>query len=190
MVVFEKKTETFESSVEKLVLKDEKDVIKATDLAKSIKEMTKEIEGERDAYVAPAKEIIRIAKDNYDPVIKRAKGITDVLKQKVGAYIQEQNEKKRVAAAKIVGQATSGYIKEETAVQKLEALPEEQSRAVGNAGGQIRVSEYRDWEIEDETLIPREYLVIDRAKIRKAVITDGQEVPGIKVITKTRPSLY
>lgn len=48
--------------------------------------------------------------------------------------------------------------------------------------GSATVQERKDWEIENESLIPKEYFKLDEAKIGK-VIRAGGAVPGIK--TKT-----
>lgn len=46
--------------------------------------------------------------------------------------------------------------------------------------GRATVQERKDWEIENESQIPKEYFKLDEAKIGK-VIRAGGSVPGIKV---------
>lgn len=48
--------------------------------------------------------------------------------------------------------------------------------------GTATIQERKDWEIENESLIPKEYFKLDEAKVGK-IIRAGGSVPGIKIKT-------
>lgn len=52
--------------------------------------------------------------------------------------------------------------------------------------GTVGMAEHRTWEVADEAQIPREYFVLDEARIGKEV-RGGGEIPGIKVVVNYVP---
>lgn len=92
---------------------------------------------------------------------------------------QIEAERKR-GEEKLAAQVESGYLKPETAAQKLEKLPEVPERAEGNVGT-ILTRIIPKYEILDESLLPREYLMPDRGKIWEAVRSGVKEIPGCRI---------
>lgn len=174
--------------IENIVVRNDEDVATASDITKRIKEVRLKVEAEKEEYVKPAKEIIAKAKNVYDPVILNCKQLEDTIKGKNGDYIIAKNQKIRQEQEKIAKQMEEGKIKEEVAIRKMEQVGEE-AKSIRGEISQIRVSERKDVEIFDETLLPREYLVPDFQKIKKVVLA-GIEVPGAKIVKKVITSQY
>lgn len=49
----------------------------------------------------------------------------------------------------------------------------------------IRTMTRKDIEIENPGLVPDEFWVIDEVKLRAAVLRDGRDIPGVRIIEKT-----
>jgi hypothetical protein len=174
--------------VDTAIVKSEEDVANATDIAKRIREVRLKVEAEKKEYEKPAKEIIAKAKSVYDPVINTLKTIEDKIKDKSAEYIIAERQRVREAQAKVEKKLEEGKMKDTTAVRKMEEIGEEKKSIRGEMG-QMRVTEYKDVEIYDETLLPREYLVPDTQKIKKLVLA-GVEIAGAKIVIKNKTSLY
>lgn len=179
---------TFQEQIEEAVVKTDDDAKEATNIAKQIKELRLVVEKEKDEYIKPAKEIQNKAKAQYDPVINLCKALEKNITGKATEFILAQRKAIEEKQRKIAERAQSGRIKESTAIKQMEDLGEAK-KTVQSEKGQIRVAEYDDIEIKDESLIPREYLVPDTVRIRKAVL-GGQEIPGVIKVKKVRTSLY
>jgi transcriptional regulator of heat shock response len=174
--------------VETMEVKTNEDAQEATTIAKQVKEIRLLVEKEKDAYVKPAKEIQNKAKAVYDPVIDVCKNLERTIVAKASQFILAQRKAVEEKQQKIADSVQSGRIKEETALRQMEKIPDVK-KSVQGENGQIRVSEYEDIEIQNENLIPRNYLVPDTAKIRKAVL-GGVDVPGVIKVKKVKNSLY
>lgn len=172
-----------------LEVKSDEDLSKLSDWTKQVKDVSKKVTIEKDEYVKPAKEIISKAKSVYDPFLELAKKVEKILKDKGTAYVIARNKAIEDQKGKIAGRAERGTIREETAVRKMEELPDQIKTAKGESS-EFRVTMVDDVEIVDEALIPREYLDINMPRLRAAVCKARIEVPGAKLIQKPRTSSY
>ncbi len=186
--LYKERAMTFQEYIETAQIKTDEDAKHATTIAKDIRELRKAVEGEKDEYIKPAKEIQNKAKAQYDPVINLCKVLEKEITTKATEFILQQKKAIEEKQRKIAERAQSGKIKEETAVRQMEKAGEVK-KSIQGENGQIRVAEYEDIEITDEALIPREYLVPDTVRIRKAVL-GGIDIPGVKKIKKIRTSIY
>ena len=78
----------------------------------------------------------------------------------------------------------TGYIKPETAITKMAAVPEVRKPPAATDLSKLTLRMRKDVEIVDQALIPEEYYKpreLDMAKLRK-VVTAGAAVPGTKMI--------
>jgi hypothetical protein len=55
-------------------------------------------------------------------------------------------------------------------------------KTIHTDAGRATVQERKDWEVENEALVPDEYWTLDTAKIGRIIRADGT-IPGIKVTT-------
>jgi hypothetical protein len=56
---------------------------------------------------------------------------------------------------------------------------------ISDSAPEIRTRKTKDIEIMDPSQIPDEFWVIDITALRKAVLTDKRDVPGVRIIEKT-----
>jgi len=69
----------------------------------------------------------------------------------------------------------------EKAAEKIEEIIPQKNIITNNGAIQFRT--IKDVVIEDETKLPREFLVPNMVKIRKVAL-EGVEIPGVKVVEK------
>lgn len=180
LTVVKRKTTNIAKEVEAIDVSDNDAVKKAGTI---IKEAKKWLKGERDKYIAPAKEIIAQAKDQYDPFIKNVEDVEKKLKARVTEYVTEQNRIAEKERQRLADRVERGTMKAETAVDKMEKI-EDPGKSVGG----VTVRTIKKMRITDASLIPREFLVPDEVAIRKALL-NGQEIPGAEIYEDQSASL-
>ena len=143
----------------------------ASDTLHSIKEATRVLTEKKTDITRPMMESLAKVKALFSPLELALKDADKMVRSKMLAYTIAEQEKVEAKKAKIASRVEKGTMREDTAVAKLDAVGD-----VAKTQG-IRVQTRRQLEIEDEMMIPREYLVPDRDKISKALFA-GIEVPG------------
>jgi alanyl-tRNA synthetase len=164
---------------------NDKELEQVSDSIKQVKTIKKFIEQEKDKFVAPAKAIIAEARTKYDPYIKKCEEAESQMKSVAGSFMIAK-EKERVAAEKkIADKVESGYIKPETAMTKMEALPEAPKTVRTDTGSGLRMSKRKVAVITDKDLIPDEYWVIDEVRVRREALekekNNQPQIPGVEI---------
>src|SRR3990167_1978201 len=134
IAVVQEKTEGMEKMIEAFKITTDEELGLVADEIKKIKTLQKYIEQEKDKLVDPAKAIIAEAKDKYDPFIKKCQNAEIVLKERARAYMTQKEQKRIEDEKKIAARVEKGTLKIETAVKKLEALPEAQNTVRSEQG--------------------------------------------------------
>jgi len=186
---YRQETSQLEKALLTFEIKDDDDLASVSDKVKEVKDTAKAIEADKEKFTAPAKAIVAQARATYDPLIDICKRLEKALKDKATTYIVEKN--KRLAAEKELhaSRAEKGEIKEETALRRIEAVPEE-TRSMKTGSSELRVTMVEDIEIVDVTAIPREYYDLNTTRLKAAVLKARLEVPGVKIIKKPRTSSF
>lgn len=191
--VLQKEVNTQEEQITSLIVKDDASLKEASDRIKAVKDLKKKIETERDLFTAPAKEIISAAKAKYDPLTTALAGFEKVLKDKAQAFMTERDAKQTADIAKLGNRVVSGTMRSDTAIRKIEAMPDATKTRTENSG--LRVIKRKDVEVVDlstlavskselDVLAIDGYIVWDMVKVRKDVLA-GIPVPGARIIEKT-----
>jgi len=144
----------------------------------------KAIKADMDSLLDPIKETIEGIKAKYDPRLKALKSVIDALSQKTTEYQTSLVNAKLEAESKITAKVESGYIKPETAIDKLSNLQPIEKSVTTEVGGATFV-EYPQCEVEDITKVPMEYHEVDMVKVR-ALMKSGTKLPGIRYWTEQR----
>ena len=66
-------------------------------------------------------------------------------------------------------------------------IPTDSLKHVVTQNGSVSYTSVRRWEVQDTDKIPREYFVLDEARIGKLVKAGIQEIPGIRIWTEQVP---
>lgn len=165
-------------------IKTDEDIASVSDKIKGIKTFEKLVNAEMAKIIDPLKQVIDDTKVKYDPYLKSCINAEAALKAKATLYLEAKEAERKKAETKIVNDLASGKIKkEETAIAKLEKLPE-QVKTTKTENSSLQMKKIPGMEIVDEKLIPDEYWVVDMVKLKKVVVA-GVEVPGTKLIYTT-----
>lgn len=166
-----------------IIITNQDEYTHAGDVMKLCKNKIKEIDDERKQYTQPLDE-------SKKRIMAKAKSITEPLEQYVAKiskamgdwYLQE--EKKRQAEQKKL---------EEQAIAEVGDNPDvivPIVESVKTTKGQVSTTtgiKYNTFEIVDESLVPREYLMLDESKIKEAINKGGvKSISGIKIVEQVR----
>lgn len=129
---------------------------------------------QRETVLGPLREAERAVREWFKAPIETHQMIETVLKQRVAGY-QETLKQEKHKAIVAAGQAPTP-----TAMAQLTALATPPTPAA--------ISFRKTWDVEivDPNLVPREYLLIDVAALRKVCqATKGQiQVPGVRFVQR------
>lgn len=155
------------------------------DKVKNIKTLAKAIKEKKDKFVAPAKAIVDEAKATFDPLIKECENAELILKERAQKYMLAKEEKDRIAKEKIAAKVEAGTMKPETAVKKMEAMPEVQNTVRTDTGAGLRMAKRKVAKITDVSLIPDEFWIVDEVRVRREALERekyGKDpIPGVTI---------
>ena len=167
-----------------LEVKDQTTLQEASTYLISAKKEYKALKADMDKLLEPFKEGIDGVKEKYDLRLKSLKSVIDVLNDKTSGYttrLMNEAQAKAQAISDRVGEG-KGHLKPETAIKQLESI-EKGDTSIETVVGSMTFRNVPQLVIEDISLIPREYLVPDEAKIKSALKL-GLQVKGAKLINK------
>jgi DNA modification methylase len=187
--VLVKQAEKMDNEIGKFQVTNEDELKMVAEKTKQIKTLQKLIEKDKDDYVAPAKAIIAKAKEKYDPFIKRCENAVEVLKQRAKKYMVDRNAKIALDEARIAARAEKGTIKQETAIKKMEELPEASKTVRSDTGSGLRLSNRKVAKIIEPNLIPDEYWEINEVRVRRDALDREKnglpQIPGVIIETES-----
>lgn len=205
LAVVREKTEGMRAMIEGFQIKDEKDLELVAEKIKQVKTMLKFVEQEKKKLTDPAKAIVKEAGEKYDPFIKECQNAEETLKHRAKTFMVAQAEATAAKQAKIAAKVEAGTMKPETAVKKMEALPEAKKTVTAESGAGLRLSKRKvaKFDVEEQkkmlslvmgtiggdtaaNMIPAEYWIIDEVRVRKEALArekEGEEqITGVKVV--------
>lgn len=190
--IIKSKAEGMSKMLESFQVVDDKSMELVADKIKEVKTLGKFIKQKKDEYVAPAKKIIETAKEQYDPYIKMCENAEITLKDRAIKYHDKIERERKIEEAKIAKKIESGYIKPETAMTKIEALPEVQKTVRTDKGSGLSFAKIKKVTIEKPELIPDIYWIIDEVRVRKEALQrekDGlEQILGVVITEETSSS--
>jgi len=189
LTIVKQKTTVMESMLDKFQVDDDKKLSVVSDKIKEIKVLQKFIEQEKDKLVKPAKSIITEAKEKYDPYIKKCQEGESILKGKAAEYMEAKDEKERIEKERLAKRVEKGTMKAETAVSKIEMMPENEKTVKTEKGSSLRMKKRRVAVIVNPQLIPQKYWMIDEVLVRREALA-GVEIPGVEIQMKSSLSSF
>ena len=187
LVVVEEKIKGMQTMIEGTKVTNDIELSEISDKIKNVKKLGAYVKAEKEKFTAPAKEIIAQAKEMYDPALKQCENAEGVLKSKAQVYLTEKETKRLESEKKIVERVERGTMKADTAVRKLETLPEQQTKVKTESSG-LRMITRKVAEISDPNLIPDSYWVIDETRVKKEALEREklgvEQIPGITIVEK------
>ena len=167
------------SSAGLLEINNKPDLIKATDVLTKIKSIANEIKEKKDSIIKPLNEALKNARDLFRPLETDYSEAETTVKMKMVIFNQQEEKKAAEATAKIEQKVEAGKMSMEVAADKIEeVIPENK---VEGKSGSIQFRVVKKVVIENEFDVPREFLMLDMVKIRKAAL-NGFIIKGVKVV--------
>ena len=166
-----------------IVIKTNEDLVSAADVRAKVKQKKKEIEDIIDGYVKPAKEIVQLAKNMFDPFLQVCKDAEAEINKKVLDFQLKEEKKAEVKTETVMAKVAEGKMSVEKASEKIENLTPQNT--VKGSTGKVQFFIHRDIKIVDEKKIPAKYFKLDLVAVRRDVLS-GIEVPGVEITEEKR----
>lgn len=157
------------------------DEARAIELLKKIKEVGQLITTKKEAITKPINEALKNARSFFSPFENQYDEAERIIKNKLIAFRAEQTKKQEIATAKIEKKVEEGKMDFKIANEKLTAIQLPKTIEAQQASVQYRT--IREVVIEDESKLPREYLIPNMARIKEDALA-GREIAGVKIVEK------
>lgn len=177
-VVKQQATKALQAATE-LTIKTPEDMTKATDILSKIKTIGKMVKERKEAITKPLNEALTSARDLFKPIEQNHAEAERIIKGKMIDYQEVEEKRQAEAKLKLAERVEKGTMKAETAVAKIEAMPEVAKTTTGKVGS-VSFKTTKKYRVTDEDKVPREYMVPDIGKITEA-IKAGKVVPGAEM---------
>ncbi len=139
---------------------------------RSIKVYRKGLDEHRTGITRPLMESLAKVREMYKPYEIALADAEKIIKSKILTYTLKQEELQLAEAAKIEDKVAKGTLRADTAAGKLTALDAKKVQS------NVRV--VKKLEIVDESLVPREFLDVNRMRVTEALWA-GIAVPGARL---------
>lgn len=185
--------------VEKVVIKNEKQMDDASELLTQIKARQKRIEEIRLTYTKPLNESLRKINSDFKEASAPYLEIEGKIKQAIIAYRQEIERKRREEEMRLQEEARKRAIEEAKKQKKSQKkaldeiiLPtvEKQESVIQTKSGQVKTRKVKKFRIIDEERVPRKYWIIDERLIRQDVAYGVEEIKGVEIYEEEVLSVY
>ena len=188
----------------------------AADLLKAIVSTKKNMEAKRKQYTAPLLESKKAIDDDFKKMSEPLANAEAAIKKKIGAFHDEEERRLAAERAKAFEEErkrqeeelrkqaanemqTASESEKEQKEQEIQQMAASSAQVAQNAAateqdkikgstGTASVSKHWTYEVVDEAKIPRAFLVVDSAAIRRAVSAGEREIPGLRIFQETRVS--
>lgn len=155
------------------------------DKVKQIKTMAAFIKQEKEKLTKPAEEIMATARERYDPYIKECANAEAELKDKAKRYMLDREADRKEKEDKIAERVENKTLKPETAIKKLDNLPEAPKTVRTDTGSGLRMSKRKVAVIDNPSKIPDEFWVIDEVRVRREALDRDKkglpQIPGVVI---------
>lgn len=156
-----------------LAIETPKDVETAAGLLETIKNAEKTVTGRKEEITRPLMRSLASVRDLFKPIEITLDNAKKVIKAKMLAYQTAEDDRIEKEKARVLARQEKGTIKTETAVKKLEEIGESKTA--------MRTRTLTKVKVVDETLVPREWLVVDMPRVTEAVLKHGLTIPGVEL---------
>ncbi len=193
LAVYDAEIDKMVAQAEALTVTDDATNARAVEMANQAKKIDAAIERVRKELVLPPNEYVKSVNGLAKGFQGRLGTIVASLRGKVGSYAQriEMERRKAEEAARKAQEELQAKIDAEAKAAQVEpvqvAAPvvPKQSTIVRTEAGSATQRKVWKHEITDEGQVPREYLMIDEAKVRQAVKQGVREIPGVRIYEHT-----
>lgn len=162
-----------------LIVESDEDLSKAAELLAKVKTVGKMIKLRKELITKPLMTALNSARELFKGIETSHDNAEQIIKNKILSYQSKVEKERQLVAEKIAARVEKGTMRTDTAVKKMENLPEVQTKTATTMGT-VSTRIIKKVRIVDESLLPREYLTPDNVKINKAALS-GVAIPGVEV---------
>lgn len=181
VTVLEKTIAPIVAEATALVIKDEDDMFKATELLSKLNKVNDRITEEKEKVTVPLNEALSAERARWKPTELMYKKGIDYLRSQLSIYQTAKVRAAKKEETKIASRMGEGRgkLSVETAVRKIGEIDQPEKR-VETTEGMVSFRTDKVLKVVDESLIPRKYLKVDEEAVLAALV-GGQDVPGAVV---------
>lgn len=174
---------TVPKEIKIIQIKDDATMSSALIYLNKAKDFLKKLTIDKKKLTDPINASLKEIRSRYAPAEDELTLIIDTYTKSTSAYQTALKLEREQAEQKIADKVSSGYIKVDTAIAKIETLPEVAKNRDNTTF--ITVSQF---EVIDLAVLPKEYLLVlaNDVAIRKAMLA-GTHLPGVRYWTEERP---
>jgi len=181
----EKLSSTFLQKAEKAIISTDEDVEKATLFLSKVKSSFNQTENMRKVFVQPLNDHVSNINAFFKAITSPLATAERIMKDKVLQFrrIQEQARQKEQARLDEITrkkQETENKKAEKKGVEAsiiIAPIVEPVQKSVGNSS----FKKVWKFSITKQSLVPREYLIVDESYIRRAVSAGVRDIPGVEI---------
>lgn len=184
---------TIEAQAEHLQVVDEESAKVATDMLGQIAKAKKAVEEKRQFFVKPLNEQVKRINEWFKQIISPLEKAEATLKNKVLLYRQEQERKRREEEERLrkLIEAEQKKLERQAAKKGMPAPPPipipvmpKQEKTFESTIAKATARTIWDFEIVDESKIPREFLMVNEKAIRAAIKAGVRNIPGVRIFQR------
>lgn len=187
-VVVQKEVSVYEHKANALDIKNAADMTIAVTILSETNKVADRVKEEKEKITKPLMEALNVERARWKPLETAIASAVATIKGKMVEYQRAIEAANAVKEEKLMARVDRGTMSVDTAVAKLEQLPDA-TQAVSTEAGLVQWTTIKKLVIEDPMLIPRVYLVVDEVAV-KAALKNGIVVPGAKLVEEKIPKNF
>jgi hypothetical protein len=174
-------------AIPKVEITDTQSLTQATEYLSQANKYLDTLTKDKETMTKPLNEALKAIRAKYKPTETKLELIISEIRQALTIYQTEQIRLKKIEEDKIVSRIGDGkgHIKIETAVAKIEALPEVQKKTTTDSGS-ISFKTVKKFRIVNIARIPRD-LMIPNEKAIEEQMKSGYSVEGVEYYEEQVP---
>ena len=169
-------------------IKVSEDLPPAVELLSRLNLVNDRIVAEREKVTAPLNQALKAERARWKPMELQNTQAIEMIREKMSKYQTKQMQLQKDKEAKIAQKLTDGKITLDKAIEQIEKV-KTPDKEIATTAGLVQFRESQILEITDESLIPREYLMVDEKKLL-ADLKNGKNVEGAKLTIIQCPINY
>lgn len=192
LAIFDDQAARMEAEVNAVVVNSDATASQATEMTGQVKRLAKAVDDRRKEIIAEPDSFVRKVNGFVKPISDRLKALEAALKKKLGdyAYQQElqrreierrQREEQEKLQKQIDAEAKARGVESVTVAPVAVQPKQGPTRSEGAVASTVLVW---DFEVEDDTKVPRVYLMVDEKLIREAIRGGIRDIPGVRIFER------
>lgn len=187
-LVVQAEASVYEKKALELMIQSTADMEFAVTLLSETNKVADRVEKEKEKVTVPLNEALKAERARWKPIETACANAVAMIRSKMMEFQKKIDTENKAKEEKLMARVEKGTMRVDTAIAKLEAMPDAKASVVTESG-MVQWTTVKKLVIENELLIPREYLVVDQVKVKEA-LKAGKSVPGAILIEEKIPKNF